>query len=309
MALQEQVELAMSRNILIPGLKKRGQVFIPMNDAKTQMARKFAKQYFSGYILEGGENVAEAEGLIREGNEVVVAGNHIKEWDPMGRRLALEGAGFGKFANVLTYPANLGWFEDPRLSKFIGADCFVAVIPPQEKIELGLALIEAQSRGLTEAASILETCFSNYESLNFDAHSFILKEMPQRLRTANPLVLALYPETEFMRDGLARRAKPEIAALFRNKYVLPMMMTGQETLPDDLTPPKENERPEVILRVGKPYLSAPLFQVSRRGVGDLVMTSILRLEPSFESDRPRYIHPDQVKFYQDQNKQYQHLFE
>lgn len=285
------LDLATSRNVLIQGLLKDGSFYTPMNPQTTQMARSELGIFFADFTLEGVGNLVHARELAVT-NKVTIVGNHINPGDTIARRLTLELAGYGDIVDRAVYLAELKWYEDKNLRKWIGADHTIYVIPPQDLDDIKALKLE----DLPESFREILVEYRAQSSLLNKAAQAKLAELTEGRDGEERKFLTLYPEADFQRDGFIRRAPVGISILFSRRdgeFILPILTTGPEKLTSLTEPMKRSERPGVHVIVGEPF---PSYQVWVDGLKgevkpvDRVMASIVRLNES-------YIHPEYLKLY------------
>lgn len=292
MSIDRLVELASSRNELIPQMLADGTFYTPVNPDKTQESRERLGRFFSGFSVEGSHNLEPVAGLLNT-SQFIFAGNHINELDIIARKIALEATGFKHLTDNTVYPVELKWAESPELKYWMDADHTVYTIPPQDFWTLNVGLT---TEGLSEAeVAILQQYKTNCNNLTRAAGAK-LAELRKGEGVDGPKILGLYPETDFQRDGYIRRAPAAVSRVFsrhEGEYTVPILTTGPELLTSLTEPMEVSLRPHVRVIVGNRYPSKEVWDNRQKGAVepvDLVMTSIAKLDPS-------RIHPDFRSFY------------
>lgn len=283
-SLGQVLELAKSRNELIPKLLGREEPYMRRDPDKVRMVDKLVSPRVKSLEVEGEDNLVQAIGLAQR-HRLMVVFNHIDSLDTVLIRMALTQSGFEGFEDRFTYFSRLQIFEDPELMEFTGVDNNLPVVTPYDLEDLKVVTNEAKAKIGKKDLELLAAYERNVNTLNRDTQQrgWVLSN-PQSEQVSR--VLALFPEAEFQKQGIIRAPRGVSALVSRREgeqYILPIMVDGHQR--------EQASNINFILRVGRAFDSSTAWvKGSETHPIDRVMASILKLNPSL-------VNPDYRDFY------------
>lgn len=259
------IELARSRNELIPSLINEKRVYTPADPDKASLATRLCNVFISGLEVLGTGYLEEASRLVDAGKKLAVVSNHQSDADHTIRRYICEKLGFKELSDTFFFLGGLKMIERKSIQRLMPAENTVFVLTPADARNLVTAYRWLKKGQLDPAqAGIVETYIKNCKALS-EASSAAIGE---RIKVGETLFF--YPEGTRTRDEQSRiqRAPKDVAKLLpqdEDTYVLPIMADGTAkimTLEDKFNP----DRTRLKMVIGRPYPAREIFEVDIKGV-------------------------------------------
>lgn len=255
------LELAKRRNVLIPQLIAKNEVYQKRSESLSQAVRILSYVFIlPKSSLKGQENLEHAQQIRDEGFPLIVVSNHTSDLDHPARRAVLERNGYRSLADSLVYVAGLKMIERKYVKLLVRGEGFVLIPTPFDAEKLDSALNQ-QSLYTEEEQEYLGNLRTNYRIISEKARRTV-----KSLTEDGYHNVAWYPESTRSRNGGLIQKSPEVTSVWyfflKDSYILPISIKGGHRL---LPPEREIWAiPSTIsIRVGKPYSTGAMIETAR----------------------------------------------
>lgn len=277
---ERTVEIARTRNVLIPALIESGRNYQPVNPRAKSFVDRLVWAYVIDFVpgtLDTLANLAKAAEVSQK-QQLIITPNHLTDGDHPVIETAFDRFGFPELTTPRTvYPAGLKMIERGHI-RFLSGAVTKVLIPTDTDIEAINQALKAS--GLTEQQrEVLESCSEHYTKLKRRA----LVKIGQLQRSGG--ITVVYPEGTRSRNGFLRQAPDRIEAYFKTGVVLPVAHEGVEQMLPPEKYPRVWRRFVARVAAGEPYDVSQLWTVEISeiiaGLGlsriDVVMAQIAKL--------------------------------